>query len=81
MNNCPCCANLLLKHWKQGKIYWYCGRCRQEMPNLELQELKLSSKPAQTVNKVISQPISQKAGVALPVRDPHVPLVRTIKAS
>jgi|GEM_PF-1690219 len=42
MNNCPCCANLLLKHWKQGKTYWYCGSCRQEMPNLNLVSLVTS---------------------------------------
>ncbi len=36
MNSCPCCSTLLLKHWKQGKIYWYCSSCRQEMPNLDL---------------------------------------------
>lgn len=39
MNNCPCCSNLLLKHWKQGKTYWYCASCRQEMPNLNLVSL------------------------------------------
>ena len=36
MNNCPCCSTVLLKHGKQGKTYWYCPTCRQEMPNLEL---------------------------------------------
>ncbi len=36
MNNCPCCSTVLLKHGKQGKTYWYCSSCRQEMPNLEL---------------------------------------------
>ncbi len=39
MNNCPCCSNLLLKHWKQGRTYWYCASCRQEMPNLKLVSL------------------------------------------
>ncbi len=39
MNDCPCCSNLLLKHWKQGKTYWYCPSCRQEMPNLNLVSL------------------------------------------
>lgn len=42
MNNCPCCSGTLLKHWKQGKTYWYCGRCRQEMPNLNLVSLVAS---------------------------------------
>ncbi len=77
MNQCPCCSNTLLKHWKNNQIYWYCSACRQEMPNLELQELKMSVNPSQTVN----QPVSQKAGVALSARDPHMPLVKTIKAS
>lgn len=39
MNKCPCCSNTLLKHWEQRKTYWYCGTCRQEMPNLELTDL------------------------------------------
>lgn len=39
MNKCPCCSNTLLKHWEQKKAYWYCGSCRQEMPNLELTDL------------------------------------------
>lgn len=39
MNDCPCCSHLLLKHWKQGKTYWYCANCRQEMPNLNLVNL------------------------------------------
>ena len=39
MNKCPCCSNTLLKHWKSNSVYWYCGNCRQEMPNLELANL------------------------------------------
>ncbi|MGF1538600.1 MAG: hypothetical protein ACFB4J_19230 [Elainellaceae cyanobacterium] len=34
MNACPCCARLLLRHIRQTGIYWFCGDCRQEMPNL-----------------------------------------------
>lgn len=36
MHTCPCCYASLLQHVRQNKIYWYCDRCRQEMPNLEL---------------------------------------------
>jgi cytidine deaminase len=42
MNKCPCCSNTLLKHWEQKKTYWYCGTCRQKMPNLELADLASS---------------------------------------
>jgi hypothetical protein len=34
MNPCPCCSQPLLRHARQSKIYWFCPRCRQEMPNL-----------------------------------------------
>lgn len=33
MNDCPCCSNRLLRHWKTNTIFWYCLNCRQEMPN------------------------------------------------
>ena len=65
MNNCPCCSNLLLKHWKQGKTYWYCGTCRQEMPNLNLvslvssyqkEELRILNKLSNSPQKLSSVP-------------------------
>lgn len=31
---CPCCSELLLRHARQGRIYWFCPHCHQEMPNL-----------------------------------------------
>ena len=34
-SKCPCCSNSLLRHWKVNRMYWFCGHCRQEMPNLE----------------------------------------------
>ena len=65
MNSCPCCSNLLLKHWKQGKTYWYCGTCRQEMPNLNLvslvssyqkEELRILNKLSNSPQKLSSVP-------------------------
>jgi hypothetical protein len=45
MNDCPCCSNRLLRHWKNNTIAWYCLNCRQEMPNFDLmikkQQVKL----------------------------------------
>ncbi len=31
LNTCPCCGNLLLRHARQGGVYWFCTNCRQEM--------------------------------------------------
>ena len=65
MNNCPCCGNLLLKHWKQRKTYWYCATCRQEMPNLDLvslvstcqqESLKILNKLSNSTQKLSSVP-------------------------
>ncbi|WP_072207669.1 hypothetical protein [Mastigocoleus testarum] len=42
MNICPCCSNLLLRHIAQGRTYWLCIHCRQEMPNFRL-ELAVST--------------------------------------
>ncbi|MBR8826786.1 MAG: hypothetical protein DSM107014_02600 [Gomphosphaeria aponina SAG 52.96 = DSM 107014] len=33
MNNCPCCAEPMLRHIRHNEIYWYCSSCHQEMPN------------------------------------------------
>ncbi len=33
-SHCPCCSDTLLRHIRSGEIYWFCGRCHQEMPNL-----------------------------------------------
>ena len=29
---CPCCNNSLLRHVRQGKLYWFCTSCWQEVP-------------------------------------------------
>ncbi len=34
MNNCPCCSNPMLRHFRLHKTYWFCRQCWQEMPNL-----------------------------------------------
>ncbi|NJL11104.1 MAG: hypothetical protein HC908_15615 [Calothrix sp. SM1_7_51] len=33
-NNCPCCGGSLLRHIRQGEIYWFCKSCWQEVPVL-----------------------------------------------
>ncbi|GFZ94202.1 hypothetical protein [Okeania sp. KiyG1] len=35
MHTCPCCSTTLLRHVRHNSIYWYCPRCREEMPDLE----------------------------------------------
>ena len=47
MNTCPCCSEQLLRHIRQNSIYWFCPRCKQEMPALELINAKLTAKIAQ----------------------------------
>ena len=36
MNKCPCCAETLLRHTRQGTVYWFCTHCWQEMPDLAM---------------------------------------------
>lgn len=35
MNNCICCHSQLIRHLEQDRMYWFCPRCYQEMPNIE----------------------------------------------
>jgi ribosomal protein L37AE/L43A len=42
MNTCPCCSEILLRHARQGNIYWFCSHCRQEMPALSLERVVTS---------------------------------------
>jgi hypothetical protein len=37
MNTCPCCSEVLLRHARQNRIYWFCTYCWQEMPDPELE--------------------------------------------
>lgn len=34
MNTCVCCSGKLLCHIRHNSIYWFCPRCREEMPIL-----------------------------------------------
>jgi ribosomal protein L37AE/L43A len=34
MPECPCCSQKLLRHFRHGRVYWFCSHCWQEMPNL-----------------------------------------------
>ena len=39
---CPVCSSILLRHLQQHEITWFCSRCRQEMPNLDLSKMRSS---------------------------------------
>ena len=32
-NTCLCCDTTLLRHIRQGGIYWFCTSCYQEVPS------------------------------------------------
>lgn len=34
MSSCVCCSNNLLRHIRDGRVYWFCSHCWQEMPEL-----------------------------------------------
>ncbi|MDA0210077.1 MAG: hypothetical protein OT478_07810 [Cyanobacteria bacterium FC1] len=38
-HTCPCCSSSLLRHFRSGKIYWFCCDCHQEMPALDHEPL------------------------------------------
>ncbi|MCU0551034.1 MAG: hypothetical protein MUC48_16935 [Leptolyngbya sp. Prado105] len=42
MSTCPCCSDRLLRHIRQGSLYWFCRTCWSEMPNLEEYDRPLS---------------------------------------
>lgn len=37
MNQCPCCSNSMLRHFRNHQTYWFCRSCWQEMPLLDSQ--------------------------------------------
>lgn len=37
MSRCICCQSSLLRHIRHGDVYWYCSRCRQEMPSARIE--------------------------------------------
>lgn len=46
MNECPCCANQLLRHVRHNHAYWFCPHCWQEMPNLSAASVQSARSPA-----------------------------------
>lgn len=38
-NSCPCCGNSLLRHARQGGVYWFCTSCWQEVPILTVSKM------------------------------------------
>lgn len=38
-NTCPCCNHALLRHIRQGGIYWFCTSCWQEVPIIAVSRL------------------------------------------
>lgn len=45
MSICPCCSNLLLRHIRQGTLYWLCRSCWAEMPNFEEGQSTVAPQP------------------------------------
>lgn len=37
-NSCPCCGSPLLRHARQGGVYWFCKSCWQEVPLLAVSQ-------------------------------------------
>ena len=37
---CPCCSNKLIHHISNHRDYWFCRRCWQEMPAINLKTIK-----------------------------------------
>jgi hypothetical protein len=44
MNTCVCCSGKLLCHIRHNSIYWFCLRCREEMPILGIGNEELPQK-------------------------------------
>lgn len=64
---CPCCSNTLLRHVRQGSIYWFCSDCRMEIPDLE----SIVNKPKQrqkTESRNASNISLEKPVTKLPLR-------------
>ncbi len=34
MLNCPCCSNLMVRHFQDRQVRWFCRHCWSEMPIL-----------------------------------------------
>jgi len=59
MNACPCCSAQLLRHVRHNSIYWFCSRCRQEMPVIESLRTNLHQKlqTSKPINKIVYKKI------------------------
>lgn len=60
MNTCPCCSDLLLPHARAGQSYFYCQRCRLELPETVVQA---EIEPCQPTTKVASVRLVASTGV------------------
>jgi len=54
MPNCFYCSAKLLRHIRQGKLYWHCLDCRQAMPSFEEAAHSFTQ---YTKRQVISHPV------------------------
>ena len=66
-NSCPCCSDIMLRHLSNRHSYWFCSRCRIEMPDIEYHQ-KAESKIKMNFN-------SSTQKVSLNVRKPAKPMV------
>ena len=39
--SCLCCGSSLLRHIRQGEVYWFCTSCYQEVPLLAVSQNSL----------------------------------------
>lgn len=37
--SCPCCGSALLRHARQGGVYWFCTSCWEEVPLLAVSQM------------------------------------------
>ncbi|MEC4805806.1 MAG: hypothetical protein SAJ12_19640 [Jaaginema sp. PMC 1079.18] len=42
-HQCPYCSGKVLRHISANRIYWYCGRCHQEVPLLKITQSKIAN--------------------------------------
>jgi uncharacterized Zn finger protein (UPF0148 family) len=57
-NSCPCCDSPLLRHFRQGGVYWFCTSCWQEVPLLAVKKMPrpenivVRPRPVQSVTEI-----------------------------
>lgn len=54
MNQCPCCSNSMLRHFRNHQTYWFCRSCWQEMPLFESQRDEVSLVPLKLELNLVS---------------------------